>query len=113
MTKSGQLWGGRFAEKPHDTFAEFNDSFRFDRRLFAADVRASIAHANGLAGAGVLNAQGAAAPLANWLTDGGDAQRTGWQQEEHILTLANVKHMKLLWSYKTDNEPRKSARSPT
>ncbi|MGB2750966.1 MAG: argininosuccinate lyase [Pyrinomonadaceae bacterium] len=56
MTKSGQLWGGRFAEKPHVTFAEFNDSFRFDRRLFAADVRASIAHANGLAGAGVLTA---------------------------------------------------------
>ena len=56
MTKSGQLWGGRFAEKPHETFAEFNDSFKFDRRLFAADVRASVAHANGLAGAGVLTA---------------------------------------------------------
>ena len=56
MTKSGQLWGGRFAEKPHETFAEFNDSFRFDRRLFGADVRASIAHANGLVGAGVLTA---------------------------------------------------------
>ncbi len=56
MTKSGQLWGGRFSEKPHETFAEFNDSFRFDRRLFAADARASIAHANGLAGAGVLTA---------------------------------------------------------
>ncbi len=56
MTKSGQLWGGRFTEKPDETFAEFNDSFRFDRRLFAADVRASIAHANGLVGAGVLDA---------------------------------------------------------
>ncbi len=55
MTKSGQLWGGRFTEKPDETFAEFNDSFRFDRRLFAADVRASIAHANGIAEAGVLS----------------------------------------------------------
>ena len=54
MTKSGQLWGGRFTGKADETFAEFNDSFRFDRRLFAADVRASIAHANGLAGAGVI-----------------------------------------------------------
>ncbi|MBK7391920.1 MAG: argininosuccinate lyase [Chloracidobacterium sp.] len=54
MTKSGQLWGGRFAEKPHETFAEFNDSFKFDRRLFAADVRASIAHANGLYDARVI-----------------------------------------------------------
>lgn len=54
MTKSGQLWGGRFTEKPHETFAEFNDSFRFDRRLFAADVRGSIAHAGGLLRAGLL-----------------------------------------------------------
>ena len=57
MTKSGQLWGGRFTGKPDETFAEFNDSFRFDRRLFAADIRASIAHANGLSGAGVLTAE--------------------------------------------------------
>lgn len=55
MTKSGQLWGGRFTEKPHETFAEFNDSFRFDRRLFAADVRGSIAHAAGLKRAGLLS----------------------------------------------------------
>ncbi|MEQ1643382.1 MAG: argininosuccinate lyase [Pyrinomonadaceae bacterium] len=55
MTKSGQLWGGRFTEKPHETFAEFNDSFRFDRRLFAADVRGSVAHAGGLARAGLIS----------------------------------------------------------
>ena len=55
MTKSGQLWGGRFTETPDATFAEFNDSFRFDRRLFVADVSASIAHAKGLAKAGVLS----------------------------------------------------------
>lgn len=54
MTKPGQLWGGRFTGKPNETFAEFNDSFRFDRRLFAADVRSSIAHANSLGRAGVL-----------------------------------------------------------
>ena len=57
MTKSGQLWGGRFTEKPDETFAEFNDSFSFDRRLFVADVTASIAHAHGLAGAGVITAE--------------------------------------------------------
>jgi len=54
MSKSGQLWGGRFTGKPDETFAEFNKSFDFDRRLFRADVHASIAHANGLLGAGVL-----------------------------------------------------------
>lgn len=50
-----QLWGGRFTAPPDETFAEFNDSFRFDRRLFAADVTASIAHANGLRRADVIS----------------------------------------------------------
>jgi len=54
MTDATKLWGGRFTEKPHETFAEFNDSFRFDRRLFASDVQGSIAHANGLFRAGIL-----------------------------------------------------------
>lgn len=58
--KPGQLWGGRFTGKPDETFAQFNDSFRFDRRLFAADVRASIAHANGLGGARILTESEAA-----------------------------------------------------
>ena len=54
MTNSDQLWGGRFTGKPDETFAEFNNSYRFDKRLLAADVRAGIAHANGLLRAGVL-----------------------------------------------------------
>ena len=54
-TETPTLWGGRFTQKPDETFAAFNSSFRFDRRLFEADVRASIAHANGLKRAGVLN----------------------------------------------------------
>jgi argininosuccinate lyase len=57
MTNSAQLWGGRFTEKPHETFAEFNDSYRFDQRLFAADVRGSIAYANALANAGVIGSE--------------------------------------------------------
>jgi len=48
------LWGGRFRGKVDPDFEQFNRSFDFDRRLFAADVRASIAHARGLIGAGVL-----------------------------------------------------------
>ena len=44
--------------------------------------------------------------MADWLTDGGDPQRTAWQKNEHILDVSNVKGMKLLWKYKTDNEPR-------
>jgi argininosuccinate lyase len=50
-----KLWGGRFQGEADPGFAEFNRSFGFDRRLFEVDVRASIAHCDGLAGAGVLN----------------------------------------------------------
>ncbi len=55
MTKSGQLWGGRFTEEANETFAAFNESFRFDRRLFVADVSASIEWAIALEKAGVLS----------------------------------------------------------
>lgn len=43
---------------------------------------------------------------ADWLTDGHDPQRTGWQKDEKTLTVANVGKMKLLWKVKTDNESR-------
>jgi len=43
---------------------------------------------------------------ANWLTDGADSRRTAWQQNETILTTANVKDMKLLWKIKLDNQTR-------
>src|SRR6266850_1480410 len=45
-------------------------------------------------------------PKADWLTDGGDPQRTAWQRHETSLTKDNVKEMKLLWKIKLDNQPR-------
>ncbi len=54
MTDSKNLWGGRFTGQPDKKFAEFNNSFRFDWRLFRADIQASIAHADALFHAGVL-----------------------------------------------------------
>jgi argininosuccinate lyase len=48
------LWGGRFKGETDPGFAEFNRSFGFDRRLFEVDIRGSIAHCDGLRGAGVL-----------------------------------------------------------
>jgi argininosuccinate lyase len=57
MSESKKLWGGRFEGKTDPGFAEFNDSFRFDRRLFEVDVVASIAYCQALEGAGVLNAE--------------------------------------------------------
>lgn len=55
MTRN--LWGGRFHGAADAGFADFNRSFDFDRRLFVSDVRASLAHARGLVGAGVLTSE--------------------------------------------------------
>ena len=57
MSDSKNLWGGRFTGKADRGFVEFNRSFGFDRRLFAADVRASVAHCNSLASAGMLTGE--------------------------------------------------------
>lgn len=57
MADSNKLWGGRFTGAADAEFASFNRSFDFDNQLFESDVRGSIAHANGLLGAGLLNAE--------------------------------------------------------
>jgi len=57
MPDSKNLWGGRFKDKADPAFAAFNNSFRFDRRLFEADVVASIAYSRALVGAGVLSSE--------------------------------------------------------
>ncbi|MCU1349681.1 MAG: argininosuccinate lyase [Acidobacteria bacterium] len=49
-----KLWGGRFAEEPSSLLRALNDSFGFDRELFAEDVEGSVAWAHALAAAGVL-----------------------------------------------------------
>ena len=46
------------------------------------------------------------APGADWLTDGGDPQRTGWQRNETVLNKDNVKGLAVRWKTKLDNEPR-------
>jgi argininosuccinate lyase len=54
MPEKKNLWGGRFSSEADPGFAEFNRSFAFDRRLFDADVRASMAHCKALTKAEVL-----------------------------------------------------------
>jgi outer membrane protein assembly factor BamB len=44
--------------------------------------------------------------VADWLTDGGDIERTAWQRNETILSTTSVKNLKLLWKTKLDNQPR-------
>ena len=52
-----KLWGGRFKGEADAEFARFNASFSFDRRLIEADIEASLAHAEALSDAGVLDGE--------------------------------------------------------
>jgi hypothetical protein len=45
-------------------------------------------------------------PKANWLTDGGDPQRTSWQRNETLISPTSVKDMKLVWKLQLDAKPR-------
>ncbi len=48
------LWGGRFTTPTDGLMRRFGDSIGFDRRMYGADVRASIAYAGALARAGLV-----------------------------------------------------------
>ena len=58
---SKPLWSGRFDSAPDPAAFDFGVSFPFDRRLFEDDVTGSLAWAEALARAGVLDAADAAA----------------------------------------------------
>ncbi|HVU86424.1 MAG TPA: argininosuccinate lyase [Pirellulales bacterium] len=48
-------WGGVFAEATDRRVEQFTESVSFDRRLYAQDIRASIAHAQMLAKVGLIS----------------------------------------------------------
>ncbi len=79
------------------------------RKISAMTLLISAAVAALWAGARLNAAQrtaGAASQLVDWLTDGGDAERTGWAKNEKILTKDNVRNLKLQWKLGTENGPR-------
>ncbi|UCC63679.1 MAG: argininosuccinate lyase [Anaerolineae bacterium] len=49
-----KLWGGRFEGQTDELMWQFNASIAFDRRLYAADVRGSVAYAQALARASLI-----------------------------------------------------------
>jgi hypothetical protein len=55
---------------------------------------------------GPVSAQQEKTGKANWLTDGGDSQRTSWQRNEKLIGKATAKDITLLWTLQTDNQPR-------
>jgi len=54
---SNQMWGGRFASGPAAIMEAINASIGFDRKLYAQDIRGSLAHARMLAEQGIISAQ--------------------------------------------------------
>lgn len=54
VQKTGKRWSGRFSAATDEFVEQFTESVSFDRRLYHFDILASVAHANGLAKAGVI-----------------------------------------------------------
>ena len=54
---SNQMWGGRFASGPAAIMEEINASIDFDKKLYAQDIRGSIAHATMLSHQGIITAE--------------------------------------------------------
>ena len=50
-----QLWGGRFTKETDASVKAFNDSLRFDSRLYHEDIEGSMAHASMLGKQGIIS----------------------------------------------------------
>jgi len=57
---TNKMWGGRFASAPDAVMEEINASIGFDQRLFAQDIKGSLAHARMLAEKGIISKSDAA-----------------------------------------------------
>ncbi len=55
-----KLWGGRFSKSTDKRVDDFNSSIRFDKRMYAQDIRGSIAHAEMLGNCGVISKEDSA-----------------------------------------------------
>ncbi|MFD2236685.1 argininosuccinate lyase [Aureimonas populi] len=55
-----EMWGGRFASGPDAIMEAINASIDFDKRLYEEDIAGSLAHAEMLAGVGILSGDDAA-----------------------------------------------------
>ena len=54
---SNQMWGGRFASGPAAIMEAINASIGFDKKLYAQDIRGSIAHSEMLVQTGIISAE--------------------------------------------------------
>jgi argininosuccinate lyase len=56
-----KLWGGRFQKETNQMVDDFHSSISFDKRLFAQDIKGSMAHAKMLCRQGIISAADEAA----------------------------------------------------
>jgi argininosuccinate lyase len=85
----GGTWSGRFSEPMSERMRRFNASVDFDRRLAAADIEGSTAHARMLANAGIISRDDLAA-IERGLTEiGGEIARGefAWSREHEDVHL--------------------------
>ena len=93
-----QLWGGRFTKQTDELVYAFNQSLKFDRRLFNQDIRGSKAHAEMLAKQGILTDEeknlivgGLDALKAK--VDSGELKIEGEYEDIHSFIEANLTNM--------------------
>ena len=55
INKTSQIWGGRFSGAPAELMKQINISIDVDKRLYAEDIKGSIAHATMLANQGIIS----------------------------------------------------------
>ena len=61
-----KLWAGRFSKALSESANDYNASIRFDSRMYAQDIKGSMAHAAMLSAVGIISAEDAEA-IANGL----------------------------------------------
>ena len=59
-----QLWGGRFTKETDELVYNFNASISFDQKLYAHDIKGSIAHATMLGETGIITGEESEAIVA-------------------------------------------------
>ena len=62
-----KLWGGRFQKSTDKKVDDFNSSIRFDKRMYAQDIKGSIAHAKMLGKQGIIDMEDLEIEDVEWL----------------------------------------------
>ena len=98
-----KLWGGRFAKSTDSEVNDFNSSIRFDGRMYAQDIKGSIAHATMLGKAGVISEKDSeliVKTLGEILTDIENGKVNGVTASD-VQKILNLKHA---WEFILDKD---------